>query len=128
LTNELKDCNDLISSIKCANDVLFAKIDKLNGCHPSTSSLEHVTICTRCKDIDIDAFVDNVAMIKRLNDHVAMLEAKIAKYELEYEKYKFARSVPLSRRRPGIKDGVGFQKGCKENTKLNVSGKAFLYL
>jgi hypothetical protein len=105
--------------------IFFAKIDKLNGCHASTSSLEHVIICDRCKDIDVDAFVDNVAMIKILNNHVAKLEAKIAKHGLDYEKYKFARSILLSGRHPRIKDGVGFQKGGKENTKLKVSGQVF---
>ena len=80
LTNELKDCNDSISSHKCANDDLFTKIDKLNGCHAPTSSIEHVTTCTRCKNIDVDAFIKNVTMIRSLNDHVEKLEAKIAEH------------------------------------------------
>jgi hypothetical protein len=57
----------------------------LNACHASTSFVEHVSICTRCKDIDVDALVDNVLMIKRQNEHIAKLEAKIIEYELEYE-------------------------------------------
>jgi endogenous inhibitor of DNA gyrase (YacG/DUF329 family) len=52
----------------------------LNGCHAPTSSIEHVTICTRCKNIDVDAFIKNVTMIRSLNDQVEKLEAKIAEH------------------------------------------------
>jgi hypothetical protein len=55
-------------------------------------------------------------MIKQQNDHIAKLDAKIAEHELENEKFKFARSMLYSGRRPGIKDGIGFQKG--DNVKL----------
>jgi hypothetical protein len=34
------------------------------------------------------------------------------------EKFKFARSMLYSGRRPGIKDGIGFQKG--DNVKINA--------
>jgi hypothetical protein len=64
-------------------------------------------------------------MIKSLNNHVVKLEGRVVERELQNEKYKFARSVLLSGRCPGIKDGVGFQTGGKENTKINVSGKEF---
>jgi hypothetical protein len=60
-------------------------------------------------------------MIKQQNDHIAKLDAKIAEHELENEKFKFARSMLYSGRRPGIKNGIGFQKG--DNVKLNVSSK-----
>jgi hypothetical protein len=56
-------------------------------------------------------------MIKQQNDHIAKLDARIAKHELENEKFKFARSMLYSGRRPGIKDGIGFQQG--GNVKLN---------
>jgi hypothetical protein len=69
--------------------------------------------------------VENVAMIKSLNDHVSKLETKIAKHEFENEKNKLARSILLSGRLLGIKDDVGFRKGIKENTKSKVSGKVF---
>jgi hypothetical protein len=44
-----------ISSLKIANDELNDRIKKLNECHVASSSLEHVTIYNRCKDIDIDS-------------------------------------------------------------------------
>jgi hypothetical protein len=122
LTNELKTCNDSISCLKSENINLIAKIEELNACPASTSTVEHVTICTRCRDVDIDAISDHLALIKNRNDHIAKLDAKIAEHELENEKFKFARSILYKGRRPGIKDGVGFQHGSKNNTKLNTHG------
>jgi hypothetical protein len=52
---------------------------------------------------------DHLAMIKQKNDHIAKLTAKINEHELENEKFKFARSLLYSGRRPGIKDDIGFQ-------------------
>jgi hypothetical protein len=60
-------------------------------------------------------------MIKQQNDHIAKLDANIAEHELENENFKFARSMLYSGRRPGIKDGIGFQKG--DNVKLNAPKK-----
>jgi hypothetical protein len=57
-------------------------------------------------------------MIKQQNDHIAKLDAKIAEHELENEKFKFSRSMLYNGRRPGIKDGIGFQQG--SNVKLNA--------
>jgi hypothetical protein len=121
LSKELNICNDLISCLKIENDNLIAKIEELNVCKPSTSTVEHVAICTKCGDIDVDAMNDHNVMIKEQNDHVAKLNAKIVEHELENEKFKFARSMLYNGRRPGIKDGIGFQQGSQSNTKLNAS-------
>jgi hypothetical protein len=115
---DLNVCNDFISNLRNENVLLHAKIDKLNVCKPSTSTIEHVTICTRCRDVNIDAIHDHIAMIKQQNDHIAKLDAKIAEHELENKKFKFARSMLYSGRCPGIKDGIGFQKG--DNVKINA--------
>jgi hypothetical protein len=120
LTNELKTCNDSIPCLKSENVNLIAKIEKLNACPVSTSTVEHVTICTRCRDIDVDAIYDHLALIKNQNDHIAKLDAKIAEHELENENFKFARSMLYNGRRPGIKDVVGFQHVSQDNTKLNA--------
>jgi hypothetical protein len=98
--------------------MLHAKIDELNACKPSTSSVDHVTICTKCRDINVDAIHDHLALIKQQNDHIAQLSAKINEHDLENEKNKFARSMLYNGRRPGIKDGIGFQQG--DNVKLNA--------
>jgi hypothetical protein len=48
------------------------------------------------------------------------LNAKIVENELENENFKFARSMLYNERRPGIKDGIGFQPGSQNNIKLNA--------
>jgi hypothetical protein len=64
--------------------------------------VEHVTICTRCRDINVDAIHDHLALIKQQNDHIAQLSAKINEHDLENKKFKFARSMLYSGRRPSI--------------------------
>jgi hypothetical protein len=142
LTKELSICHDTISNLRTENVSLIAKveksnvfhdsianlrnknaslkskIDELNVCKPSTSTVDHVTIYNRCRDINIDAIHDHLALIKQQNDHIAQLTSKINEHEIENEKFKFARSMLYNGRRPGIKDGIGFQQG--SNVKLNA--------
>jgi hypothetical protein len=120
LSKEINICNDSISCLRIENVSLTAKIEELNACKPSTSIIEHVTICTRCRDTNVDAMNDQIAMIKEQNDHIAKLSAKIAKHELENENFKFAHNMLYNGRRPGIKDGIGFQSGSQSNIKLNA--------
>jgi hypothetical protein len=102
-------CHDSITNLRNENASLIAKIDKLNACKPSTSTIDHVVICTRCRDVNVDAINDHLALIKQQNNHIAQLTAKINEHEIENEKFKFARSMLYNGRRPGIKDGIGFQ-------------------
>jgi hypothetical protein len=120
LSKELDICNDSISRFRDVNASLNAKIEELNSCNISTSTIEHVTICTRCRDVNVDAMNDHIAMIKEQNDHIAKLNAKIAEHELENENFKFACSMLYNERRPSIKDGIGFQQGSQSNIKLNA--------
>jgi hypothetical protein len=108
---KLNVCNDSISCLRDENIRLNAKILELNACKPSTSTVDYVTIYTRCKDVNIEAMDDHLVMIKQQNGHIAKLTAKIAEHELENKKIKFARSMLYNGRRPGIKDGIGFQQG-----------------
>jgi hypothetical protein len=112
LISKAKDfnvCNVSISNLRDENAILHAKIDDLKSCKPSTSTVDHVSICMRCRDINVDAIHDHLALIKQQNDHIDKLDAKIAEHELENEKFKFARSMLYNGRCPGIKDGIGFQ-------------------
>jgi hypothetical protein len=118
---DLNVCNVSISNLRDENAILHAKIDELNVCKPSTSTIEHVTICTRCRDINVDGIHDHLGLIKQQNDHIAQLSAKINEHDLENEKFKFARSMLYRGRRPGIKDGIGFHQG--DNVKLNAPKK-----
>jgi hypothetical protein len=65
LSKEHDICNDSISCLRTENASLNAKIEELNACNVSTSTVEHVTICTRCRDVNVD---DHLAMIKEQND------------------------------------------------------------
>jgi hypothetical protein len=123
---DMNVCNDIISNLRNENAILYAKIDELNACKPSTSTVDHVSICTKCRDINVDAIHDHLALIKQQNDHIAQLSAKINEHDLENEKFKFAKSMLYSGRSPGIKDGIGFQQG--GNVKLNAPKKLFNFV
>jgi chromosome segregation ATPase len=105
---KLNVCDDSITCLRDENIRLNANIEELNACKPSTPTVDHVTICTRCRDVNIEAMDDHLAMIKQQNDHIAKLTAKITEHELENKKLKFARSMLYNGRHPGIKDGIGF--------------------
>jgi hypothetical protein len=118
---DLNVCNDSISYLRDGNARLKSKIEELSTCKPSTSTVDHVSIHTRCRDINVEVIDDHLAMIKKQNDHIAKLDSKIAEHELENENFKFARSMLYNGRRPDIKDGIGFQQG--SNVKLNAPKK-----
>jgi 3D (Asp-Asp-Asp) domain-containing protein len=115
---DLNACNVSISCVRDENAMLKSKIDELKSCKPSTSTVDHVSICMRCRDIDVDAIHDHLALIKEQNDHIAQLTSKINEHEIENEKFKFAKSMLYNGRRPGIKGGIGFQQG--DNVKFNA--------
>jgi 3-methyladenine DNA glycosylase AlkD len=93
---ELDVCNTTISNLRSENDILHAKVVELKSCKPSTSTVEHVSFCIRCRDINVDAIHDHLALIKKQNDHITQLNAKINEHVLENEKFKFARSMLYS--------------------------------
>jgi hypothetical protein len=66
LYKELNMSNDTISCLKIENDNLIAKLEELNVCKPSTSIVDHVTICTRCRVVNIEAIDDHLAIIKKM--------------------------------------------------------------
>jgi hypothetical protein len=117
----LNVCNDSISCLRNENATLYAKIEQLRSCKPSTSTVEHISICTRCRDVNVDAIHDHLALIKQQNDHIAQLIDKINEHEIENQKFKFARSMLYNGRRPDIKDVIGFKQG--GNVKLNAPKK-----
>jgi hypothetical protein len=92
---ELDVCNVTISNLRSENDILHAKVIELKSCKPSTSTVEHTSICTRCRDVDINAIHDHMALIKQQNDHIAKLDAKIAEHELENEKFNLLEACSI---------------------------------
>ena len=80
---DLNVCNVSISCLRDENAMLKSKIDELKSCKPSTSTVDHVSICMRCRDINVDDIHDHLALIKEQNDHIAQLTAKINENEIE---------------------------------------------
>ena len=65
LVSKIEELNDLISCLRDENARLKSKMEELNTCKPSTSTVEHISICTRCRDVNIEATDDHLAMIKK---------------------------------------------------------------
>jgi hypothetical protein len=118
LTSELSACNDSISKLKNLNVDLNAKLEEVNF---ASSSIEHVVICNRCKDFNIDACNEHASTILKLNNDVASLNAQLKTCKDNYEKLKFARDSYTIGRHPSIKDGLGFQKETKNLTSQMTS-------
>jgi hypothetical protein len=113
LSSELSTCHDSISSLKRINDDLNAKLEIASK---STSCVENVVICNRCKDFNIDACSEHLASISKLNNEVASLNAQLKTSKSEFDKLKFARDAYTIGRHPSIKDGLGFKREAKNLT------------
>jgi hypothetical protein len=106
LSSELSSCHESISSLKNLNVELNAKLEKVNE---TSSCVEHVIICNRCKDFDTDACDEHVTSIAKLNNEVTSLNAQLKTCKDDYDKLKFARDAYTDGRHPSIKDGLGFR-------------------
>jgi hypothetical protein len=115
LSSELSTCHKSISGLKNLNDDLNAKLGKVNA---TSSCVEHVIICNRCKDVDFD---EHAATIAKLNNDVANLNDQLKTCKTDYEKLKFARDAYIVGRHPSIKDGLGFRKETKNLTSQRTS-------
>jgi hypothetical protein len=70
LSSEISACHESISSLRSVNDELNAKLEVANK---SSSSMEHVVICNRCKDFDVNACNEHLASITKLNGKCLVL-------------------------------------------------------
>ena len=70
LSCELSTCHETISTLKGVNDDWNAKLEVANK---SNSCVEHVMICNRCKDFNVDACSEHLVCISNLNDEVLVL-------------------------------------------------------
>jgi hypothetical protein len=118
LSSKLSTYHDYISSLKNLNADLNTKLEKVNM---ASSCVEHVVICNRCKDFDVDACNEHVSTILNLNNDVASLNAQLKTCKDNYEKLKFDRDAYTIGRHPSIKDGLGLQKGTKNSTSQRTS-------
>jgi hypothetical protein len=98
---------------------------KLEIASKSTTCVENVVICNRCKDFDIDACSEHIASIAKLNDEMASLNAQLKASKSDFDKLKFARDAYTISRHPSIKDGLGFKREAKNLTshKAPISAK-----
>jgi hypothetical protein len=113
LSSELSACHESISSLRSLNDELNANLkeaSKISLC------VEHVSICNRCKDFDVDACDEHLIAITKLNDAVASLNAQLKTCKSDFDKLKFARDAYTIGRHPSIKDGLEFRKETKNLT------------
>jgi hypothetical protein len=67
-------CNDSISNLKNLNVDLNAKLEEVKM---ASSCVEHVVICNRCNDFNIDACNEHVSTILNLNNDVVSLNAQL---------------------------------------------------
>jgi hypothetical protein len=119
LSSEISACHETVSSLKSLNDDLNAKLEEANK---SSSCVEHVSICNRCKDFDVDACIEHLMSITKLNDEVASLNAQLKTCRVDFDKLKFARDAYTIGRHPSIKDGLGFRKETKNLTSQKAPG------
>jgi hypothetical protein len=115
LSSVLSACHESVFSLKELNDELNAKLEKANA---TSSCVEHVVICNRCKDVNID---EHVVTIAKLNNEVASLNAQLKTCKVDFDKLKFARDAYNVGRHPSIKDGLGFRKETKNLTSQRTS-------
>jgi hypothetical protein len=113
LSSELSACHESISSLKSVNDELNAKLEEVNK---TSSCVEHVSICNRCKDFNVDACNEHLISITKLTNEVASLNAQLKTCKIEFDKLKFARDAYTIGRHPSIKDGLGFRNEAKNLT------------
>jgi hypothetical protein len=118
LSSKLSTYHESISSLKNLNDDLNVKLEKVNI---TSSCVEHVVICNRYKDFDVDACNEHVSTIAKLNNDVASLNAQLKTCKESYEKLKFARDAYTIGRHPSIKDGLGFRTETKNLTGQRTS-------
>jgi hypothetical protein len=110
LSSELSVCHESVSSLKSLNDELNVKLEEVNK---TSSCVEHVVICNRCKDFDVDACDDHLISFTKLNDEVASLNAQLKTCKINFDKLKFSRDAYTVGRHPSIKNGLGFRKEAK---------------
>jgi hypothetical protein len=117
MSSELSACHESVSSLKNLNDELNAKLEEVNK---ASSCVEHVVICNRCKDFDVDACDEHLISIAKLNNEVASLNAQLKTCKVDFDKLKFSRDAYTVGRHPSIKDGLGFRKETKSLTSQRI--------
>jgi hypothetical protein len=107
LSSELSACHESISSLRSLNDELNAKLEEASKI---SSCVEHVSICNRCRDFDVDACDEHLIAITKLNDEVTSLNAQLKTCKSDFDKLKFARVPTLLVDTPQLRMDLGFER------------------
>ena len=107
ISSELSACHESVSSLRSLNDELNAKLEEVNK---SSSCVEHVSICNRCKDFDVDACDEHLMSITKLNDEVASLNAQLKTCKIDFDKLKIARDAYTLVGTPQLRMGLVFER------------------
>jgi hypothetical protein len=107
LSSELSACHETVSSLKSLNDELTTKLE---GVNKSSSCEEHVVICDRCKDFNVDACDEHLISITKLNHEVASLNAQLKTCKINFDQIKFARDAYTVGRHPQLRMGLVFER------------------
>jgi hypothetical protein len=97
LSSELSACHESIYNLRSLNDDLNAKLEEVNKSSPC---VEHVVICNRCKDFDVDAYNEHIVSITKLSNEVASANAQLKTCKDDFNKLKFARDAYTIGRHP----------------------------
>jgi hypothetical protein len=106
LSCELSTCHETVSKLKSINDDLNAKLEAVNK---SSSCVEHVVICNRCKDFNVDACSEHLISITRLNDEVASLNAQLKTSKIDFDKINLQGMPTLLVDTPLLRMGLAFE-------------------
>src|SRR5688572_30839831 len=85
LSSELSSCHETIATLKSVNDDLNAKLEVASK---SNSCVEHVEICTRCKDFDVNTCSDHLVSISKLTEELTSLNAQLKTSKNDFDKLK----------------------------------------
>jgi hypothetical protein len=107
LSCELSTYHETVASLRSINDDLNAKLEVINK---SSSCVEHVVICNRCKDFNVDACSEHLISISKLNDEVASLNAQLKTRKNDFDKLKFARDAYTIGSNPPLRMGLAFER------------------
>jgi capsule polysaccharide export protein KpsE/RkpR len=107
LSSELSTCHESISSLNNLNNDLNAKLEEASKI---SSCVEHVVICNRCKDLDVNACDEHLTAITKLNDEVASLNAQLKTCKSNFDKLKFARVPTLLVDTPQLRMDLVFER------------------
>ena len=103
----------------CTSRVQFETLSTLTSSSKESNCASTSNGCSRCYEIDVDAYATNVKLIDELQCQIKALKGKAqqGKVDDDEAKAKYARSAYTNSRSPHIKDGIVYTHGGKHNAR-----------